>query len=163
MVKGEDMAARDTLSPDRLHYPATSWRNAQRDIFPDEPAVNALVEKMRRVETQVSSEYGGFELFALFLPDTALRLWDIMISAKWLEQDELRSMRVIANQMNKELSSTEITQFSGFVIIPHDDDGLHKFQAEIDMEHAAREFRNINFFGVPLLRAYIITSRHNDA
>ncbi|MTV41138.1 hypothetical protein [Duganella radicis] len=59
--------------------------------------MTTLIEKMKRVELKVSSKYGAFELFALFQPDTTLRLWDILIAAEWVEQDELASMRIISS------------------------------------------------------------------
>lgn len=122
--------------------------------------MNTFVERMKRIEQRVSEQYGPFELFALFRPDTTLRLWDILISAKWIEEDRLASMRIIAEQMNQEFSITEIVQFSGFVIIEHDYEGLRQFQSEVNIEHGVKEFRNVTFFDVPILHAYVITSHH---
>lgn len=122
--------------------------------------MNALIEKMKRVELSISSELGPFELFALFQLDTTLRLWDILIAAEWVERDELAAMHLIANQMNKEFTAHEIVRFSGFVVIPLAYEGLRKFQSQMDVEHGEKELRNVTFFDVPILHAYIITSHH---
>ncbi|NYE63809.1 hypothetical protein FHW58_005043 [Duganella sp. 1224] len=122
--------------------------------------MNTFIERMKCIEQRVSEQYGPFELFALFRPDTTLRLWDILISAQWIEDDRLAAMRIIAEQMNQVFSITEIVQFSGFVIIEHDYEGLRQFQSEVDVEHGMREFRNVTFFDVPILHAYVITSHH---
>jgi hypothetical protein len=119
-----------------------------------------FVEKMKQIELEISNEYGPFELFALFRPDTTLRLWDVLVSAKWMGRSDLDSMRIVAKPMNKVFAAQEIVQFSGIVIIPADDAGLRKFQAEVQIEHGLREFRNVTFFDVPVLHAYVITSRH---
>jgi hypothetical protein len=121
-----------------------------------------FVEKMKQIELEISNEHGPFELFALFRPDTTLRLWDVLVSAKWMGRNDLDSMRIIAKPMNKAFTVQEIIQFSGIVIIPADDEGLRKFQAEVQIEHGFREFRNVTFFDVPILHAYVITS-HNTS
>jgi hypothetical protein len=119
-----------------------------------------FVDKMKQIELEISNEHGPFELFALFRPDTTLRLWDVLVSAKWMGRNDLDSMRIVAKPMNKAFAAQEIIQFSGIVIIPADDEGLRKFQAEVQIEHGLREFRNVTFFDVPILHAYVITSHH---
>ncbi|MRW87250.1 hypothetical protein GJ698_24580 [Pseudoduganella sp. FT26W] len=122
-----------------------------------------FIEKMKQIELQISNEHGPFELFALFRPDTTLKLWDVLVSAKWMGQSELDSMRIVAKPMNRAFSAQEIVQFSGIVIIPADDEALRKFQTEVQVEHGLREFRNVTFFDVPILHAYVITSHHTQA
>jgi len=119
-----------------------------------------FIERMKQIELQLSNEHGPFELFALFRPDTTLRLWDVLVSAKWMGRNDLDSMRIVAKPMNRAFSDQEIIQFSGIVIIPSDYEGLRKFQSSVKVEHGLKEFRNITFFDVPILHAYVITSHH---
>jgi hypothetical protein len=121
-----------------------------------------FIEKMQQIELQISSERGPFELFALFRPDTTLRLWDVLVSATWMGQSELDSMRIITKKMNNVFSAQEIVQFSGIVIIPPSYEGLREFQSEIKVEHGIKEFRNVTFFDVPILHAYVITSHCSE-
>ncbi len=48
-------------------------------------------------------------------------------------------------------------------IIERDNLGLQAIYSTVQVEHGLREFRNVTFFDVPILHAYIITSRRTDA
>ena len=86
-----------------------------------------FVEKMKQIELEISNEHGPFELFALFRPDTTLRLWDVLVSAKWMGRNDLDSMRIVAKPMNKAFAAQEIIQFSGIVIMRCSRDELRVF------------------------------------
>jgi len=120
-----------------------------------------MIEKLQRVEQRISADKGAFELFALALPDSGLDMWDILVSAQWieLERDELAALEVIASCLNEEFSPDEMVQFSGMVIIERDNPDLHKIHSIVQVEHGEKAFENVSFFGTPLLKAVIITSR----
>lgn len=64
-----------------------------------------FIARMKQIELEISNEHGPFELFALFRPDTTLRLWDVLVSAKWMGQNELGCMRIVAKPMNHHIAS----------------------------------------------------------
>lgn len=122
---------------------------------------NIFFERLKRIEQQISAERGPFELFALFRRDNGLNMWDIFVSAKWLdlERDKLAALKMITRPLNKEFPEGEIIQFSGIVVIKRDNPGLREIHSAVQVEHGAKEFDNVSFFGMPLLKAVIITSR----
>ena len=125
--------------------------------------MNTFVKKLQRIERRLSAERGPFELFAAFRPDSTLRLWDLLVTARWLDDWSLTEMRIIASQLNGEFALPEILKFSRIAIIERDNPGLQAVHSAVQVEHGLREFRNVTFFDVPILHAYIITSRHSDA
>jgi hypothetical protein len=124
--------------------------------------VNTFVKKLQRIERRLSVERGPFDLFAAFRPDSTLRLWDLLVTARWLDDWGLPEMQIIASQLNAEFALPEILKFSRIAIIERDNPGLQAIHSAVEVEHGLREFRNVTFFDVPILHAYIITSRHTD-
>lgn len=124
--------------------------------------MNTFVEKLQRIERRLSVERGPFELFAALRPDSSLRRWDLLVTARWLDDWGLTEMRTIASQLNVEFPLPEILKFSRIAIIERDNAGLQAIHSTVQVEHGLREFRNITFFDVPILHAYIITSRQTD-
>lgn len=122
--------------------------------------MNTFVEKLQRIERRLSIERGPFELFAALRPDSSLRLWDLLVTAPWLRDWSLTEMRIIASQLNAEFPLPEILKFSRIEIIEGDNPGLQAIHSTVQVEHGLREFRNVTLFEVPILHAYIITSRH---
>ncbi|MBP1207252.1 hypothetical protein JOD97_005331 [Duganella sp. 1411] len=125
--------------------------------------MNTFVKKLQRIERRLSVERGPFELFAALRPDSSLRLWDLLVTARWLDDWGLTEMRTIASQLNAEFPLPEILKFSRIAIIERDNPGLQAIHSAVQVEHGLREFRNVTFFDVRILHAYIITSRHTNA
>lgn len=124
--------------------------------------MNTFVEKLQRIERRLCAKRGPFELFAAFRPDSTLRLWDLLVTARWLDDWGLPEMQIIASQLNAEFALPEILKFSRIAIIDRNNPGLQAIHSAVEVEHGLREFRNVTFFDVPILHAYIITSRLTD-
>lgn len=58
--------------------------------------MKAIAEKLRRVERALSDENGPFELLALFLREDSTGVWDLLVSASWLDPNLLVALRTIA-------------------------------------------------------------------
>ena len=58
--------------------------------------MKAIAEKLRRVERALSDENGPFELFALFLREDSTGVWELLVSASWLDPNLLVALRTIA-------------------------------------------------------------------
>ncbi|MET0267829.1 MAG: hypothetical protein ABW202_19720, partial [Duganella sp.] len=93
--------------------------------------------------------------------DHSLRLWDLLVSAPWLEHGRLAALRHVANALNKEFSSQEIVEFSGIDVIRLDDPGLLEVEAALESGNGRRNFKNVEFFGALMLEAYIIRLRRS--
>jgi hypothetical protein len=121
-----------------------------------------FAEKLRLVEQQIAEEKGSFLLFALFLREDAPDLWDVLVSAPWIESNKGEALRYIAPKLQSVATPEELAKLSRIVIIEKSQPALAAFQSAFHVEHGLADVRNSNFFGLPIEHAYIITSRKED-
>ena len=121
--------------------------------------MNALVEKLRTIERQAAEEKGAFFLFALFLREDAPDVWDLLVSAPWVEADKSSALRYLAGKLNSIATPEELTSLSRIVLIDQSNPALAAMQSAFNIEHGAAEVQSSNFFGLEIKHAYVITSR----
>lgn len=71
-----------------------------------------VAEKLRRLEGTLSHEKGPFNLFALFLREDAPDVWDLVVAAKWIEEDGPSALAEILGRVREALGRREITKIS---------------------------------------------------
>jgi hypothetical protein len=125
--------------------------------------MNAMVEKLIRVEREIAEDRGPFVLFAFLLREDAPGVWDLIVSAPWISQNESDSLKYIARRVQGVLSPEEMLKLSRIVMIEQDDPALEAIQKWFQIEHGAEEIHNSNFFGLEIKHGFIITARHNGS
>ena len=118
-----------------------------------------LLEKLRTLEKELSESKGPFLLFALFLREGAPDVWDILVSAPWIDVDKKSALRQITDQLNASLAREELILISKIAIIEQFNPALNSIQSAFNVEHAAVEVKESEFFGFRISHAFIITSR----
>ena len=119
-----------------------------------------LIEKFQRMEMRISRERGPFTLFALFLPEDAANLWDLVVSAPWADGDNESEARwYLVRELQKELTTQEILRLSRTVFIPSTFEGLEELYEEHPVEHGKVIVRNREFGLQFVEKGYIITCR----
>jgi hypothetical protein len=121
--------------------------------------MKAFAEKLRPVEQEMANERGPFLLFALFLREDAPNLWDLLVSAPWIESDKADALHYIVAKLQTVASAEELGKLSRIAIIEKSQPALAAIQSAIHVEHSLAEIQNSNFFGLDIKHAYIITSR----
>jgi hypothetical protein len=125
--------------------------------------MKALIEKLVTLEREVSAEKSAFLLFALFLREDAPDVWDILVSAPWIEADKGAALKYLAGKLSKVASPEELTKISRIVVIEQSNPALGAMQSAIHVEHGTAEIQNSNFFGLQIKHAYVITSQRPGA
>ena len=125
--------------------------------------MKALVEKLRTLEREVAEEKGAFLLFALFLREDAPDVWDLLVSAPWIEADKGAALRYLAGKLNLVATPEELTSLSRIVLIDQSNPALGAMQSAMNIEHGTAEVQSSNFFGLQIKHAYVITSRRAGA
>lgn len=120
--------------------------------------MKAIVEKLRIVEQRLSEEKGEFLLFALFLREDSPEVWDLLVSAPWIESDKPEALRRIVQSVRREFTDQEMALLSRVVI---DNPALSAVQSAMHIVHGAAEVRDSHFFGLQIVHAYIITSQRD--
>lgn len=77
-----------------------------------------MTEKLKIVATELTAKRGRFALFALIMREDAPDLWDLVVSADWLESAGHDGMRVVADAVQKKLSVEEVVTLSRVVVLP---------------------------------------------
>jgi len=121
--------------------------------------MRAVVEKLLKVEQQISQEKGPFSLFALFLREDAQDKWDLVASAPWLEKNKQEAFQFLANLIRSALSPDELLSLSRIVLVDHNDPALDAIHRALRTEHGIVEVKDSGFFGLKIKHAYIITSQ----
>lgn len=122
-----------------------------------------IAEKLMHAEQMMSEERGRFLLFALFLREDAPDLWDLLVSADWVETDKGKALRYITGMLKSVVEPIELSKLSRIVIIDQKNPALAAIQSAIHIEHSVFDVQNSDFFGLQIKQAYIITSRRKDA
>ena len=118
-----------------------------------------LVEKLKSLECEISSDKGEFALFGLFLREDAQDRWDLLVSAPWLDAAKKESLEFIVNQLRLSLESEELLSLSRVVLLDADNPVLKAVNRAVKVHHGRVEVKNDKFFGLQIEHAYIITSK----
>lgn len=117
--------------------------------------VTALVE----IERELSQQKGPFTLFAVFERQDIPSRWDLLVAAPWAEQDEKQAVRLLAAELKKRISPSEMTRVSRIVILSPDDASVRAITSARSVEHSRTPFNEASDLGLPAERGYLITSR----
>ncbi len=82
--------------------------------------MRAIAEKMITVEQELARDNGEFTLFALFLRENSPGLWDVIVSAPWLDKNKKEGMDKVVAQINAHLEKEERLRLTRIVIVEHD-------------------------------------------
>ncbi len=118
-----------------------------------------LVKKLMVIEKETSAKKGKYNLFALFLRENSSYKWDVLVSANWINDNKEKSLKYLAQKIQKSFTQNELSQISRIVIIDEDNPQLPALQQAINIEHGTTEIKDSIFFGMQIKHAFLITSR----
>ena len=119
--------------------------------------MRVIAEKMITVEQELASDFGDFILFALFLREASPGLWDVIVSAPWIDENKKEGMDKVVAKINAHLKKEERLRLTRIVIVEHDHPELH----ELDHFNFAQssqliEVKNENLLGQDIKQAFFI-------
>jgi hypothetical protein len=117
------------------------------------------IEKLQKVEMNLSRSKGRFELFALFLREDSPDKWDLLVAADWARGNKKSSINTIIEEIRKELSDQELLKLSRIIILDKNDKALKAIHQAMKIEHGLAEFLDSNILGLAIKHAYLITSQ----
>jgi len=122
-----------------------------------------IVDKFKTIEKELTDEKGEFNLFALFLREGSANKWDLLVSADWIIEDKSESLAVIAGKVQEHLEKKELLTLSRIVLINENNPALEAFHQTINIAHGSTEIQDIEFSGLEIKHAIVITSRKQKA
>ncbi|MCD6136268.1 hypothetical protein J7J63_06135 [Candidatus Bipolaricaulota bacterium] len=120
------------------------------------------VQKLVKVERELSLEKGAFTLFALVLREDTPDFWDLLVAAPWIEVNKEDAIKYIATKVKKALTPQELMMLSRIVVIEQDNPFLEALHQAAQVEHGLMEVQHSIFFGLPIEHAYIIASQRTE-
>jgi len=121
-----------------------------------------IVEKLKQQEQSMAQQKGPFNLFALFLREDAPDKWDLVVAAKWIEENKKEALKYISRALQESLTPSELLRLSRIAIIDESNSALEAFQKAMHVEHGMAEIKDSNFFGLQIKHVYLITSQRRD-
>src|SRR5205823_4375841 len=87
------------------------WRGIRHPYFTpgdtggsiEDAATNALFEKIKEIEREISDEVGGLVLFGLFKPEET-PYWDVVVSADWVDPQSSPAIAYVVGKLQQWLS-----------------------------------------------------------
>ncbi len=120
------------------------------------------IDKIKALIDQLEAEYGSFLIFALFLRDSPVEKWDIIISATWLSPRDLSAYKLLSSKLQGVLTESEWLQFSHIVLLDPDDQVVtFLLDLETVKNGGYKEFSREELtekFKIPIKRAYLLRS-----
>lgn len=118
----------------------------------------SLVEKCRLAEEEITRDRGPFTLFGLFEREENPGRWDILFSAPWAKPGR-ETLEYVIGKMTPHLDKANWIEIAHLVPLAPTEDFVKEVTAAYRVEHGAVGFSRGPFNGIPISRAYIITSR----
>lgn len=121
--------------------------------------MKALAEKLRGLEQALADEKGPFNLFALFLREDAPDVWDLVVAAEWIEEDQSQALAELSKRVRAYLRADEITRISRVVIVERANPTVKAIASALSITNGVAEVANSNFFGLAIKHAFIIAAQ----
>ena len=117
------------------------------------------VAKLEEVARAVEAKRGPFNFFGLFLREDSPRLWDLVVSAPWLEEGRLTALRELVKTLASVIGQEAVRSLSRVVTLNRDEPALHAILAEVGQAPLPLSKQGHNLFGLPIEDAHILRAR----
>ncbi|MCP4350166.1 MAG: hypothetical protein GY795_32215 [Desulfobacterales bacterium] len=117
-----------------------------------------FIKKFLSIEKEIADEKGGFILFGLFQREESVNIWDVVASSNWIGNDTKEPLKYIADKIQSRLTSDEMLDLSRIVLLEPSNRFVVDVNNEFCTEHRIITSVEDVFNGIPMKKAYIITS-----
>ena len=114
-----------------------------------------IILKIGNLVQPIIDEKGGISFFALVLREEA-SVWDILVAAKWIDQDRKEALAYLVKQVQRVLTKQELLKISGIILLQSEHyDGQQIMRSPSPMSWVES---NIDLYNVAVKHAYIFVS-----
>ena len=118
--------------------------------------------KLDQVLDSLETEHGPFVLAGLFMREDSPGLWDLVVSAPWLQRGKLAALEKFVKRLSNSLGQEEVFRLSRIVTLNRTDPALKRILHEIGNITRPVEKVGQNLFGLPLAQAYIFRAHRRS-
>lgn len=116
-----------------------------------------LIKKIGSLVQPITDEKGELSFFGLVLREEA-SVWDILIAAKWIDEDRKTALNYVVKKVQHILTKPELLDISGIVLLQ---DEYFSGQSRLVSETGWEE-TDIDLYGVAVKKAYIFVASDVD-
>jgi len=112
-----------------------------------------FIKKIGSLVPEIIHEKGDLSFFGLVLREDAL-VWDILVAAKWIDEDRKRALDYLVKRVQHVLTKSELLEISGIILLQDEYfAGQSTFVSEVGWEET-----DIELYGVAVKKAYIFVA-----
>ena len=122
------------------------------------------ISVLRKAMDEIAARKGDFTLFALFRRADALGMWDLVVSAPWLERGKLKALGELVELLAQSIGKESImSQFSRVETVPRSNPTVKYILENIPVDDGERHLQSTDLFGLQIREAIILRSRRPSA
>jgi len=115
--------------------------------------------KLRKAMQEIAAKKGDFALFGLFMRADAPGTWDLVVSAPWLEQGNLKALRKFSELLSNEIGEQSLRQFSHIVTLKPSDPAVAAVVSAFPIDDGELRVQRSNLFGLDIEDAIIMRAK----
>ena len=127
-----------------------------------DPAPGGLMistKKLRKAMQDIAVKKGDFALFGLFMRAEAPGTWDLVVSAPWLEQGNLKALEEFTELLSKEIGEQSLRDFSRIVTLKPSDPAVAAVVSAFAVDNGELRVQRSNLFGLDIEDAIIMRAK----
>ncbi len=117
--------------------------------------MNIDIDELRKFMEGVASKRGAFTVFALFLRDEAPDVWDLVVSAPWLEEGRSKALKKFAKGLSAAIGEDGVLSLSRIVTLKADEPAVDTI-LELGGSGGTVELRDFDVVGLKIRQGYIL-------
>ena len=117
--------------------------------------MNGFFEKIKSIGREIEAEVGGVALFGVFKPAERPQLWDVIVSADWVDEDGTPAIYYVGRKLQERLDETDLVSLSRVEALSPSTDFV---RSVLDAVHVTGEGVKVEyraFHGILMAEAYI--------
>jgi hypothetical protein len=116
-------------------------------------------KKLRKAMQKIAAKKGDFALFGLFMRADAPGTWDLVISAPWLAQGNLKNLKEFTDLLSHELGEQSLREFSRIVTLEPSDPSVAAVVSAFSIDDGELRVQHSNLFGLDIDDAIIMRAK----
>jgi len=117
-----------------------------------------LIEKFQKIVTDISTNKGTLNLFALSYRENDSQTFDLLISARWINIDDFNFLKYIENLLKEELDSNDILKISRIVLLDPEETSVKAITNCFYINEGNLTIQHSLIGNVPILKMVIFSS-----
>jgi hypothetical protein len=114
---------------------------------------------LRNAMHEIAAQKGEFTLFAVFRRADALGMWDLLVSAPWLESGNLKALGELVDLLAKSMGRDSLSQFARVETIPSDNRTVQFILDSIPVDDGERRIHGTDLFDLQIEEAIIFRAK----